>query len=237
MDVNVYISYIVLHYSIYYLSCTTKSNNQWKCYCIDKGRSVHHFLLHDDVMKGKHFPRYWPFVRGICRSPVNSPHNGLRRGALMFSLIYTWINGWVNNCEAGDFWRHRAHYDATVKVDRLVHPKNFVYDACFVMFSCDKLMANLNHIINSLRPSDAYMRQWSNQHCGSDNGLSPGRRQAIVRTNTGILLIRPSGTNFSDFLVEILTFSFKKMRLKVLSAKQRPFCLGLNVLRVISLLE
>ena len=65
---------------------------------------------------------------------------------------------------------------------------------------------------------------------GSDNGLSPGRRQAIIRTNAGILLIRPLGTNFSEFLVEIITFSFKKMRLKVSSAKRRPFCLGLNEL-------
>ena len=65
---------------------------------------------------------------------------------------------------------------------------------------------------------------------GSDNGLSPGRRQAIIRTNAGILLIRPLGTNFSKFLVEILICSFKKMRLKVSSAKRRPFCLGLNEL-------
>ena len=65
---------------------------------------------------------------------------------------------------------------------------------------------------------------------GSDNGLSPGRRQAIIRINAGILLIRPLGTNFSEFLVEIITFSFKNMRLKVSSAKRRPFCLGLNEL-------
>ena len=65
---------------------------------------------------------------------------------------------------------------------------------------------------------------------GSDNDLSPGRRQAIIRTNAGILLIRPLGTNFSEFLVEILIFSFKKMHLKVSSAKRWPFCLGLNEL-------
>ena len=64
----------------------------------------------------------------------------------------------------------------------------------------------------------------------SDNDLSPGQRQAIIGTKAGILLKRPSGTNFSDFLVEILIFSFKKMRLKVSSAKRRPFCLGLNEL-------
>ena len=66
---------------------------------------------------------------------------------------------------------------------------------------------------------------------GSDNGLSPHRRQAIIWSNAGILLIGPLGTNFSEIYIEILTFSFKKMRLKVSSAKWRPFCLGLNVLK------
>ena len=64
----------------------------------------------------------------------------------------------------------------------------------------------------------------------SDNGLSPGRRQAIIWTSAGILLTGPLGTNFSEILIEIITFSFKKMRLKVSSAKWRPCCLGLNVL-------
>ena len=57
---------------------------------------------HDDVIKWKHLPRYWPFVRGIHRSPVNSPHEGQWRGPSMFSSISVWINGWVNNREAGD---------------------------------------------------------------------------------------------------------------------------------------
>ena len=70
--------------------------------------------FHDDVIKWKHFPRCWPLVRGIHRSPVNSPHKGQWRGALMFSLICAWINGWVNNRGAGDFRRHCAHYDVTV---------------------------------------------------------------------------------------------------------------------------
>ena len=69
---------------------------------------------HDDVIKWKHFPLYWPFVRGIHRSPVNSPHKGQWRGALMFTLICARINGWVNNREAGDLRRYRAHYDVIV---------------------------------------------------------------------------------------------------------------------------
>ena len=67
---------------------------------------------------------------------------------------------------------------------------------------------------------------------GSDNGLWPGRRQAIIWTNAGMLLIGSLWTNFSEILIEIPTFSFKKMHLKVSSTKRRPFCLCLNVLTV-----
>ena len=69
---------------------------------------------YDNVIKWKHFLRYWPFVRGIHRSPVNFPHKGQWRGALIFYLICAWINCWINSHEAGDLRRHRAHYDVTV---------------------------------------------------------------------------------------------------------------------------
>ena len=65
---------------------------------------------------------------------------------------------------------------------------------------------------------------------GSDNGLSPNRCQAIIWNNAGILLIGPLGTKFSEIWIEIQIFSFKKMHLKISSAKWRPFCFGLNVL-------
>ena len=84
----------------------------------------HSMLLnasHDDVIKWKHFPRYWPFVRGIHRSPVNSPHKGQWRGALMFTLICVWINGCVNNREAGDLKRYCAHYGVTVMMDNHIY--------------------------------------------------------------------------------------------------------------------
>ena len=66
----------------------------------------------------------------------------------------------------------------------------------------------------------------------SDNGLSPGRRQAIICTNAGMLLIGPLGTNFNETSIEIHTFSLKIIHLKISSGKWRPFCLGLNVLRI-----
>ena len=73
-------------------------------------------VYHDDVIKWKHFPRYWPFVLGIHRSLVNSSHKGQWRGALMFSLICAWINGWINTREAGYLRRHHGHYDVTVMI-------------------------------------------------------------------------------------------------------------------------
>ena len=70
--------------------------------------------IHDDVIKWKHFPRYWPCAREIHRSPVNSLHKDQWRGVFMFSLICAWINIWVNNHETGDSRRYRAHYDVIV---------------------------------------------------------------------------------------------------------------------------
>ena len=77
---------------------------------------LHRVLCHDDVIKWKHFPCYWPFVRGIHRWPMISPHRGQWHGGLMFSLICGWINGWVNNREAGDLRCHRAHYEVNLMI-------------------------------------------------------------------------------------------------------------------------
>ena len=82
--------------------------------CLNEHR-INDYFIHDDVIKWKHFPCYWPFVWEIHRSVMNSPHRGQWRGALIFSLIRAWTNGWVNNGDiAGDLRRHRAHVDARV---------------------------------------------------------------------------------------------------------------------------
>ena len=83
--------------------------------------------------------------------------------------------------------------------------------------------------INSLRPSDAYICVSKLTIIGSDNGLSPGRRQAIIWTNAGIWLIGVLGTNVSEILIKICAFLLKKKLLKM-SGKRRPSCLGLDVL-------
>ena len=96
-----------LHNGIY---CVSGSKCSTFCFQL---RLLH---IHDDVIKWKHFPRYWPFVQGIHRWPVNSPHKGQWRGALMFSLISARINSWVNNRETEDLRRHHAHHDVTVMI-------------------------------------------------------------------------------------------------------------------------
>ena len=90
--------------------------------------------------------------------------------------------------------------------------------------------------VNSSMPSDAYIRSlthWGRvthicvsklNMIGLDNGLLPGRRQVIIGTNAGILLIGPSRTHFSVFLIEIHTFSLKKMHLKMSSGMSLPQC-------------
>ena len=92
---------------------TNRSKRTWQHPIVKHFSSLNQFC-HDDVIKWKHFPRYWPSVRGIHRSTVNSPHKGQWRGTLMFSLICARINCWVNNRGVGDLRRHRTHYDVIV---------------------------------------------------------------------------------------------------------------------------
>ena len=103
------------HYWVYFSIVTMPIVESSHCNSFEERISVDSIWgLHDDVIKWNHFPRYWPFVRGIHRSPVNSPHKGQWRGALIFSSSCAWINDCVNNREAGDVRRYRAHYDVTV---------------------------------------------------------------------------------------------------------------------------
>ena len=107
--------YCVLPYTIYTIWVFPLSNENSKC--------VTFFLLHDDIIKRKHFPCHWPFVRGIRRSPVNSPHESQWRGALMFPLICVWVNCvWETNREAGDLRCYSTHYDVIIMLCGLALP-------------------------------------------------------------------------------------------------------------------
>ena len=106
------------------------------------------------------------------------------------------------------WWRHRGHWVCCMLQYQWIKPVPLLTHWGRVTHICVGKLANI----------------------GSDNGLSPGRRQAIIWINAGTSLIGPLGTNFSEILIGIQTFSFKKMHLKMSSAKWRPFYLGLNEL-------
>ena len=148
----------------------------------------------------------------------------------MFSFICVWINGWVSNREAGDLRRYRAHYDVTVMTE---------YHLCNISWCI------FNNVFVFVNESKAFQFNSSEYHvliliskclwkCNVINIFhatiqSPGRRRAIIWTNAGILLIWTWETNFSEILSESHTIAFRKMHLKMSSAKWRQFYLGLNV--------
>ena len=143
------------------------------------------------------------------------------------------------------YWLNHFWLDGFIWWDNIPYPFLNVYIQCNVVVSQIEYYENkiterqvssyskainvLQEQLNSLRPSGAYICVSKLTIIDSDNGLSPGRRQSIIWTNAGIL-IRTLRTNFTEILIKISTFSFKQMHSKILSAKWRPFGLGLNVL-------
>ena len=111
--------------------------SQVKCvidYMSSRGEQyIHTYDVHNDVIKWKHFQRYWPFVRGIHRSPVNSPHKGQWRGALMLSLICVWIDGWVKKSwgwwlgtSSRPSWRH-CSFEGGMRMHTLLTKLGYTY--------------------------------------------------------------------------------------------------------------
>ena len=142
-------------------------HHHWKS--IDYARDdINWCIVHDDVIKWKHFPRYWPFVRGIHRSPVNSPHKGQWRGALMFTLIYARINGWVNNREAGDLRRYRAHYDVIVMLYKFLPVSDLAF---FVLLNpCHRMRTWFGLVLFDYRN---WYQYWGHHGLINDLGSSP----------------------------------------------------------------
>ena len=123
-------------------------------------------------------------------------------------------------------WSLACHLFAEKPLPGLDISKIFTCPTSKIMHDSDHLTKNLIHWGRVTHICVAYLTI-----IVSDNCLSPSRRQAIIWTNAGILLIKPLGTNFSEILIEIHSFSFTKMHLKMSSGKWRPFCLSLNVLK------
>ena len=143
---------------------------------------------HDDVIKWKHFPRYWPFLRVIPRSPMNFHTKASDAELCCFLWSGPWINGWVNTREAGDLWqgfafltcRQTSHtYEWMPDVTQVItnyikkNHNNMVsigqwaawhdINAFLINVSDDFMQLqwfrNSYTFLNPLRPSDAYKRQ------------------------------------------------------------------------------
>ena len=138
------------------------------------------------------------------------------------TMAYIGSGWWIPNWEAyhiGNVWREMMCETGSVIQDLFVRYRSGRGEASSLLFTH---WGQVTHIcVNKVTA------------IGSDNGLSRGRRQAIIWTNAGILLLGHVGTNFSEILTEIHTFSLKKKHFKMSSAKWRPFYLGLNALRIV----
>ena len=108
-----------------------KIDNVW-CHCTPpfstKPLWIKEWGIHDDVIKWKHFPCHWPFVRGGHRSPVDSPHKGQWRRALVSSLMCIWKNAWASSRDAGDLRRHGAHCNVSSIRSLGTHLNGVVYE-------------------------------------------------------------------------------------------------------------
>ena len=122
----------------------------------------------DDVIKWKYFSRYWPFVWGIHRSPVNSLHKGQWHGALMFSMICDWINAWKHSWiwwfekPSRSFWR-RCNDAPFADWKRIVSKEN---KACIPYA---KLMGCTPHAIGNTRKSALIFSRLSNPNTYKKN--------------------------------------------------------------------
>ena len=99
---------LAFEFQLRFLSCSTTPSGNGLI------RTTSRFTSRHMMTSSKHFPRYWLFVQGIHRWPVDSPHKGQWRRTLMLYLICTWINGWINNREASDLRCHGVHCVVTV---------------------------------------------------------------------------------------------------------------------------
>ena len=179
----------------------------------------------------------------------------------MYVCMYVWMDGWMDGCMA--VWMH-GFMDTDMDVDMDGWILEWRVDAWVdawmdawrdegmdepaerrVGGRTDGWFRIIFCILSTINSAEShfYLTHWGRVthicvgkliSIGSENGLSPGRRQAIIWTNARILLLGPLATNFSEILIEIHSFSFKKMHLKMSSAKGRLFSLGLNELNILS---
>ena len=167
---------------------------------------------------------------------------------LLSSFIgFQWFRGTFTDCwhhpkwpskSCDILWHLRCEFSTTVAICNCLLVKfKHVYDfrMCLQHVIMERYHVDDMMQIHAKFSADTLLNHWGGvtlicvtklPTIGSGNGLSPGRRQAIIWTNAGILSIGSLGTTFSEIVIEIDTFSFKKMHLKMLLGYWRPFFLA-----------
>ena len=176
----------------------------------------------------------WPccYIKRMPRMETRKRHcepqiywgDFIHRGSQTFTTFFRPIKGSISSCNTGPAQLSRPLPPRARKIRLPIDFKTQIEYLKYIVYSVRWSVFQVPILTHWGRVTHICVSKLS--ILGSDNGLSPGRRQAIIWTNDGILLIGPQGTNFNEILIEIRTFSFKKMS----SGKLRPFCLGLNVL-------
>ena len=148
---------------------------------------------------------HWGRVTHICvgKRTIIGPDNDMSPGRHQAII---WTNAWVLLIKTLE----------TNFSDSLIEIQIFwLKNKTLENVSCEMLsISSRPQCVNSLRPSDASMRRWTNHHCFR-YWLVAGTAQAIISTNAGILSTRPFGTNLSKNFIKIRTFLYQKMGLKV----------------------
>ena len=184
----------------------------------------------------------------LCRCMVSLGHNELisitgprtSTGWLMTTLQWHHMSTMESQI-TGNSIVYLTHWgwDEMSDILQMTFQINFSYENCRILILISLKFIPTSPIVNKSVDDSLVLNRWQAiiwtsggklTIIGLDNGLSPGRRQAIIRTNVGILLIGSQGTNFNEILIEIHISLFKKIHLKMSSGKWQPFCLSLNVL-------
>ena len=212
--------------SVYLTRCCSEVS--WRCTLADDVDMVIYLLY---VFCHKLKLRIWNFFKytNIWSSP-----NVVKETRVLYRAHLLWSSPWyvykiylthVYSIENGVIYPSLSlTYTVSIENNIFAHEKDHnlaVHDWLHAIY-CNSLLTHWGRVTHICVSKLTIV--------GSDNGLSPGRRQAIIWTNARILLIGPLETNFSEILIKIHKFSSKKMLLKMSSAKWRPFCLGFNEL-------
>ena len=166
----------------------------------------------DDVIKWKYFPRYWPFVRGIHRSPVNSPHKGQWRGALRFSMICAWKKllskqswGWWFETLGRSLWRHindKTKNDAARYTLTPVHEKSILLYGCTCMHTlvCRRKQRHCNTVKTTNKRLHSVVMYGLVLDCALNGTFT------VVRHSVGPPGLWEWPMNFISVIIELLEF-------------------------------